>query len=302
MNPQPEPPSSAFRLARQLGAFVRRALAGFFRNGGVVLAGAVAYNGLLSIVPTVLLATTIFARFVDRQSFVAVIRREIAALLPRGQAEPIDAAITALLDAPFAGGVFGLVTLIFFSTLAFRTLEHALDVIFAHRRDHHGPRSLLSSMLIALGYVAAIGFASLLQTLASVNLERLPWLAARVPRFAGLAGLVGMSLVLGSLYLVMPLGRGVKRAALIGGFVAALLWQGVQHALIWYLENISSVNMIYGSLAGIVVVLFSFELATAIVLLAAQMIAEIEKSWRAGLHWYEVPPRSNRPGEVRPMA
>jgi uncharacterized BrkB/YihY/UPF0761 family membrane protein len=75
----------------------------------------------------------------------------------------------------------------------------------------------------------------------------------------------------------------------------------VQHALIWYLENISSVNMIYGSLAGIVVVLFSFELATAIVLLAAQMIAEIEKSWRAGLHWYEAPAQSNPPGEVRPM-
>jgi YihY family inner membrane protein len=238
-----------------------------------------------------LLATTIFARFVDRQRFVTVVRREIGALLPAGQAQPIDSAIAALLDAPFAGGLFGLATLVFFSTLAFRTLEHALDVIFVHRRETHDPRPLPLSVLISLGYVAAIGLASLLQALALVNLDRVTWLAGKVPRFTGIVGFLGMALVLGSLYLVMPLGRGNTRAALVGGFVAALLWQGVQRALIWYFDNISAVNLIYGSLASIVVVLFSFELAAAIVLLAAQVIAEIEKSWRAGLRWYEAPPK-----------
>ena len=286
---------SSIHLARQLAGFVRRTLRGFFGNGGVVLAGAVAYNGLLSIVPTVLLATTLFARFVDRRRFVAVIRHDVGTLLPRGLAQPLDAAISALLDAPFAGGLFGLVTLIFFSTLAFRTLEHALDVIFSHRRELHAPRPLLLSILISIGYVTAIGLASVLQVLALVNLDRLPWLAGKVPPFAGLLGLLGMSLVLASLYLVMPLGRGMPRAALVGGFFAALLWQALQRALVWYLENISAVNMIYGSLASVIVVLFCFELVTAIVLLAAQVIAEIEKSWRAGLHWYEAPPTSNPP-------
>jgi membrane protein len=290
--------SAWVHVARQVGGFVRRSVSGFFRNGGVVLSGALAYNGLLSIVPCALLATVVFARFADRARFVSVIRRELGAFMPRGQAQPIDVAISSLLDTPFAGGLFGLVTLIFFSTLAFRTLEHALDVIFSHRRELHGPRPLLLSVLISLGYVAALGLASLLQTLALVNLDRIPWLALRVPWFTGLVGLAGMSLVLGSLYLVMPLGRGMPRAAFIGGLVAALLWQGVQRALIWYLENISAVNMIYGSLAGIVVVLFSFELATAIVLFAAQMIAELEKSWRAGLHWYEAPPASTHPSRV----
>jgi uncharacterized BrkB/YihY/UPF0761 family membrane protein len=57
------------------------------------------------------------------------------------------------------------------------------------------------------------------------------------------------------------------------------------------------VNLIYGSLAGIVVVLFSFELAAAIVLLAAQAIAELERSGRAGLRWYEAPP-SRMPGSA----
>jgi membrane protein len=241
------------------------------------------------------LSTAVFAPFVDRQTFIQVVAREIRQLLPAAQAQPITQAILEMLKEPFGGGLFGLGALLFFSTLAFRTLEHALDVIFSHRREHHAPRSLLKSSLIALSYVSAIGFASLLSALTLVSLDRLPWLADRVPRFAGFAAMIGMALVLASIYWVMPVGKSHPRAALLGGVFAALLWQGLQSALIWYFANISSVNLIYGSLASIVVVLFSFELAAAIVLLAAQVLAELEKSWRAGLRWYQVPPPSRPP-------
>jgi uncharacterized BrkB/YihY/UPF0761 family membrane protein len=110
--------------------------------------------------------------------------------------------------------------------------------------------------------------------------------------------LLGTALVLASIFWVMPVGRGSLRASLWGGAIAAVFWQGLQGALIWYFANISSVNLIYGSLAGIVVVLFSFELAAAIVLLAAQVIAELERSGRAGLRWFEAPPPSRPPGNA----
>jgi membrane protein len=289
-------------LAKQLLGFLLRALRGFFNNGGVELAGAVAYNGLLSVVPLFLLTTAIFTRFVDRERFLQVVAREIHQLLPSVQAQPVNAAILALLEVQFSGGLVGLITLIFFSTLAFRTLQHALDVIFIHRRETHDPRPLWVSILISLGYVTALGLVSLLQTLALVSLDKFPWLADKVPRSAGVLGLLGMALVLASIYVVMPLGKGSSRAALIGGSVAALMWQGLQRVLVWYFANISAVSLIYGSLAGIIVVLFSFELAAAIVLLAAQVIAEIEKSWRAGLHWYEAPPATNTTRPPRPAS
>jgi uncharacterized BrkB/YihY/UPF0761 family membrane protein len=148
----------------------------------------------------------------------------------------------------------------------------------------------LLSSAIALGYVVAIGVASLLQTLALISLEHIPWLAERIPRFAGWIGLLGTALVLASIFWVMPVGHGGLRAALWGGAITAVLWQALQGALIWYFANISSVNLLYGSLAGIVVVLFSFELAAAIVLLAAQVMAELERSRRAGVRWYEMAP------------
>jgi membrane protein len=294
--PPEDPHRPTLTWLRHFLKFCVRTLRAFSANGGWELVGALAYNGLLSVVPLFLLATAVFARFVDRERFITVVAREIRQMLPTVQAQPVNQAIVEMLREPFSGGLFGLGALLFFSTLAFRTLQHAIDVIFIHRRELHGPRSLLASSLIALGCVTAIGFASLLQALLLVSLDRIPWLAERVPRFAGWFGLLGMSLVFASVFWIMPVGKGSLRAALSGGAVAAVLWQGLQGALIWYFANISSVNLIYGSLAGIVVVLFSFELAAAIVLLAAQVIAELERSARAGVHWYQPAPPSRAPG------
>lgn len=285
-------------LPRQLLDFLRRTFRGFLDNGGVELAGALAYNSLLSAVPLLLLVTVTFARFVDQERFIQVVETEIRQALPSTQAGPVNDAIVALLKEPFSGGLVGLAMLLFFSTLAFRTLQHALDVIFRHRRELHQPRSALTSILISLGYVTAIGFFTFLQTMALVRLEEYPALAEKVPRWTGVLGLLGLALLFASAYLVMPLGRGDTRAALIGGTLAALLWQALNSVLVWYFANVSRVNIIYGSLAGIVVVLFSFELAAAIVLLAAQVIAEVEKNWIAGLHWWQSPQRQEPRGET----
>lgn len=262
-------------------------LRGFVRNGSFDMAGALAYNGLLSMVPLCLLATATFSQFVGRERFVRVVMHELREIVPVRTASPVIAALRELLEAPYSGGLIGVITLLFFSTLAFRTLQHALDTIFSHRRQDHPPRPLLISVLISLSYVVGIGLASLLQAVALINLDKLPFLATHLPRWTGLLGLLGMGLLLASMYRIMPFGRGRLGPALLGGCLGALLWQGVQWALVWYLENVSHVNLIYGSLAALIVVLFSFELAAGIVLLCAQLIAELEKSEQAGRRWYE---------------
>jgi membrane protein len=261
----------------------------FVRNGGIDLAGAVAYNGLLSIIPMFLVVTAIFGRFVDRDEFVKVVLREISQVVPARLAAPVTDALRSLLEVPFTGGLLGAITLLFFSTLAFRTLHHALDVIFVHRRDGADPRTLLATMVLSVGYVFAIGLLSLLHSILVLGLASVPVLGERIPRWAGLFGTCGMALVLASIYLVMPSRKGNPRAALIGASTAAVLWEAIQWALVWYFQNVSAVNLIYGSMGAVIVVLFSFELAAGIVLLGAQLSAELEKRWKANLRWYEVP-------------
>ena len=62
----------------------------------------------------------------------------------------------------------------------------------------------------------------------------------------------------------------------IGGLVAAILWEIVRNFLVWWFSNVSLVNVVYGSLAAVVIVLLTLETAAIILLLGAQVIAELE--------------------------
>jgi YihY family inner membrane protein len=92
-----------------------------------------------------------------------------------------------------------------------------------------------------------------------------------------LSGMVGMVIMLTSLYMVMPVGRISVRHALIGGITATVLWEIIRHILVWYYSTLSLVNVIYGSLATAVVALLSIEVAVIILLLGAQVIAEFDR-------------------------
>jgi membrane protein len=265
---------SGFELALRVGR-------GFMRNEGMVLANAIAYDGLLSVVPLLLLATALFARLVDRARFLHVVRQEVLAIVPQENAAPFIAALDGLLEAPSATSVLGLLTLLLFSTMAFRTLQRAMARIFRHRHGEPLTRSLIASTAVAIAYVLAIGLVSALQALALVRIERVPWLAARVPAWTEAFATLGLASLLASFYLLLPVGRGNVRAALTGATLAALAWRVVQACLVLYLHYIARINVIYGSLSALVVVLLSFEIMAVITLLGAQLTAELEQDWNA---------------------
>lgn len=89
-------------------------------------------------------------------------------------------------------------------------------------------------------------------------------------------GIIGEVVMLTSIYLVMPVARVRFRHALIGGLTAAVLWEITRRVLIWYYTAVSMVNVIYGSIAMTVVALLSIQAVAAILLLGAQVIAELE--------------------------
>jgi membrane protein len=82
--------------------------------------------------------------------------------------------------------------------------------------------------------------------------------------------------MLTSIYLVMPVVRITFRHALIGGIAATILWEITRRVLVWYYAVLSSVNLLYGSIATLVVALLSVEAIALILLLGAQVIAELE--------------------------
>jgi len=183
------------------------------------------------------------------------------------------------------------VTLIFFSSLAFTVLENAMSVIFFHRVAIRRRRFFVSA-LIPFCYILLLGIGLLVVTFVSGALEALGResieVFGRAQSLAGfsvfllyLVGVAGEILILTSIYIVMPVGRPSWRDALVGGVTAGLLWEITRHVLVWYFSTLSQVNVVYGSFATTIVVLLSLEIAALVLLLGAQVIAEYERTVRA---------------------
>ncbi len=267
--------------------FMGQVLSGFRRNQGMLLSGAVAYYTLLSIVPMFALMLVGLSHFMEEERLLETVKAELTLILP-AYSEALTNQLRTLLANRNVIGTVGILVLLFFSSMAFTVLENAMSVIFFHRVNVHR-RHFLVSAIIPYVYILLLGMGVLLVSIISGALQSLETetleLFGRVWSLRGASGvglyalgLLGLVVMMTSLYLVMPMGRIALRHALIGGVTAALLWEATRHLLVWYFSSLSIVNVVYGSLAIAVVALLSFEIGAIIVLLGAQVIAEFERS------------------------
>lgn len=274
------------QILKHPGAFALRTLKGFRANQGLLLAGAVAYYALLSIVPMLILTVIALSHFVDQVALLQTVGRYLEWLVP-GQSGAIVAELANFLVHRDVLGWVLLGSMLFFSSLAFTVLENAMSVIFHHRvaiRRRH----FLISAVIPYGYILSLGLGLLLVTLVAGSLQAMGrqqveflWRSWSLGGLSGvllyLLGLAGEIFVLTSVYLVMPVGRPSLQHALLGAIAAALLWELSRHVLVWYFTTLSQIGTVYGSLTTAIAVLLSLELAATLLLLGAQVISEYER-------------------------
>jgi membrane protein len=278
-------PAAAAVLAHPL-QFLRKVIKGFVANQGLLLAGAVAYYALLSVVPLLILTVIALSNFVDQTELLDTLRMYLEWLLP-GQSRAIIAELASFLAHRDVLGWVLLGTMLFFSSLAFTVLEKAMSLIFLHRMVVKRRHFVVSALLPYL-YNLFLGFGLLIVTLVAGRLESLgqdsfslfghDWSLRGVSGLLlYLLGLGGEILLLTSLYMVVPSGRLSWRHAFIGGVTAGLLWELTRHVLVWYFSTLSQVNVVYGSLTTAIVVLLSLEIAAGLLLFGAQVISEYER-------------------------
>ena len=267
-------------------AFGLRVLRGFGCNQGLMMAGAIANYALLSVLPLLILLVIGLSHWVDQAALLLALGRYLEWLVP-SQSQALLADVSGFLDNRVAIGVLLLLSMLFFSSQAFSVLEKAMAVIFAQRKGC-APRPFLVSALLPYCFVLLLGLALLLVTLASAAVQSFGvtglqyfgqaavWSGAAGGLFYVLGFVVEM-LILAAFYLILPAGRIAWRHALIGGLVAALLWEVLRHGLIWYFATLSQASVVYGSLTTAVVALLSMEIAATVLLLGAQVIAEYEQ-------------------------
>ena len=266
--------------------FVLQTLKGFKKNQGILLAGAISYYALLSIVPFLILTVIALSNLVDQAELLGTLRRYLEWLVP-SQSAALLLDLNHFLENGVAIGVVLLVTMLFFSSLAFSVLEKSMAVIFSHRGVIQ-ERNFLTSVLLPYLLVFLLGIGLLVVTILSISLEAMAlmsvgfmnwhWSLGGLSRaLLYLLGLSAETIILSAIYFFIPVGRTAIHHALIGGFFTASLWEIIRHLLVWYFATMSSTSVVYGSLTTAVIALFSMEIIATLLLLGAQVISEYER-------------------------
>lgn len=272
-------------LAHPFG-FALQTLKGFNRNQGMMLAGAIAYYALLSLVPLLILSVLALSHLVDRSDLLIALGRYLEWLVP-SQSKAVLTDLAEFLDNRIALGAALVLTMLFFSSLAFGILEKAMAVIFPHRGIIM-KRHVLVSAVLPYCFVLLLGFALLFLTLSSIVLQTMAQesvhLLNRDWSLVGVSGLIfyvlGFAaevLIVAALYLALPVGRMPLSHAVIGGLVVSAVWEIVRHILVWYFTTLSRASVVYGSFTTTVVALFCMEIIAALLLIGAQVISEYER-------------------------
>lgn len=294
----------------QLVCFASRVLRDFFlRNHGLLLTGAVAYNMMLSLIPLSAVILVVFSHFYEHDVIMSALTAEVSLIAPG-----FGPTLTQTLESFLANrGVFGWIgggILLFFSSMAFRVLEDAIALIF-HRPIPTLKRKFWVSALIPYLFILIVAAGLILVTSISALLDSGQALRIAAPALAPLlehtsgpllyaTNLLSLILLFTLLYKIMPVATVAFHRALAGGATATLLWEITRHLLVAYFNNVSLVNLVYGSMATIVIVLLTMEAIALILLLGAQVIADLQRNANLGIPWHLDPEQPNPPTTPQP--
>jgi membrane protein len=248
-----------------------------------LLAAGIAFWGTLALFPAIAALVSIYGFFADP----ADIARNLEALRPLLPAEvyqPVKSQLAALTAAPPAAlgtaSVLSLLLALWSARNGVSAMIEGLNVVF-YEKDTRGFLTgaavtvLLTLVLIGLVIVALIALVLVPTLLNLLPIGPLAEWTARLTRWPILALAAFAAVAL--LY-----GYGPHRATAKlrwiswGAALAVAVWLVASVLFSWYVSNFADYNATYGSLGAIVVLLTWFYISAFVVLLGAQLDAEME--------------------------
>ena len=246
-------------------------------------AAAVAFYSFLAIIPAMAALVSILGLVARGRDPEEVIDDLFGALPPEarelmaGQLEAITASSSSALSF---GLVLAIVLSIWTASGAMSQLINTINIVY----DENETRGWIRRKLIALG----LTFGAIVFVAAAVfSVVALPAIIDRtgfgigtrrllgVLIWPGLA--IGFMLALAVLYRVCPDRRPARwRWVSVGSVLGLVAWIAVTLGFRVYVSSFGSYNETYGSLAGVIVSLFWLWLTAVIILMAAEVNAELE--------------------------
>jgi membrane protein len=233
----------------------RSAYEEFSRDNGGLMAAAISFYVLLSVVPTLLVAIAV-AGYVLGSSHEGMryVLDFTNRLLPTSSKLIADLLDQVVKARGTIGGV-GLLSLVWSSLQGMVTLESAINLAWGTR-----PRNWLASRLFSLAMLVVVGVLFLTtvaitsaQTALS-ELEAFGWMAESWPTAVSgmLLSLFVSTVMFAVIYRYFPTHGSRWRAAMEAGVLVAVVWELIKLAYAWYVTKVAHFDTVYGPLGSLV--------------------------------------------------
>lgn len=260
----------------------------FDRHKLTTNAAAISFFFLLSMVPLLFIVISIVASFVqspeEAERFIlsyAIERVPESArqfILDMIIKSNLIHNVKSLMENRGWVGLVSIGALLWTSSGAFAAIEDAMTTIFGVKgRNYFVSRLVEMSMVLITGSLFMLSnmVNAIVETLkqskvnmAGVDFSNLPYVWELTTDVLPYVVTVAMFYII---YKILPKTQIYVRAALIGALVAGVLLELTIYGFAYYVKNFAEYDAFYGSVAGIVVTIFSVYLASIILLIGAEV-------------------------------
>jgi membrane protein len=250
-------------------------------------AAQLSYYALLALFPALLFLTALMGLF-SVQNFMPELMSYLRNVLPTDALSMVERFLTQVAEGSGVNILsLGALGALWASSSGVTAIMDALNVVYDVNEDRRPFwRVRLIAILLTIGLA---GFVILSLALVLYGPTIGQWIADRmgfgaafthiwnVLQWPVIAGL--MSVVVAAIYYICP-DRRYKRWHLItpGSLFAVLMWLIVSLGFKAYVDNFSDYNKVYGSIAGVIVLMLWFYWTGLVLLLGGEINAEIEKA------------------------
>ena len=249
----------------------------------LAIAAGVTFYALLAIFPAIAALVSIYGLFADPGT-IAKHLDDISGMVPggaidviRGQLESLTSKGNSSLGLAF---IVGLAISLWSANSGVKAMMDALNVAYAEREKRGFFRLNATSLMFTLGGIVAIlvalgAIVVLPLALQYLGLDRQKWIAEAI-KWPVLFVVVALGLAV--LYRYAPSRREAKwRWITWGSAVATVGWIAISILFSWYAANFGSYNKTYGSLGAVVGFMTWIWLSVTVILLGAELDAEMER-------------------------
>jgi membrane protein len=264
--------------------YLKRIHTNYIRHRGAVMAAAIAYYTLLSLIPLLSMTAALLGWFLGGSDLAMMrLHRGLHEYLPTGNAILFEALKGANQRSGYLG-LIGMAGLMYAASVIFANLEMTLNRIWGIRKTRGWLKQRIaaigSALLTILLVFCSLAITSVIAWIENVHFTGMPVKShlSFLWRTMGHISPAILSIFLfAALYRVIPNRRVQWQDALLGGLFSGIAWELAKNLFAFYLVRFAHFHRVYGSLGGLIILLIWIYYSAAILLYGAEIAADRER-------------------------